>query len=102
MVFVVSDYVFVELIFALDRHYGISRAHIAEVVADIIDLPNIESHSELLQAALTHWTSHPKLSFEDCLMAEYARAENAIPLWTFDRKLANQHEVAQTPATYKG
>ena len=93
--FLVADYVFVELVFALDRHYGFSRDQIAEIAEMVMALDNIECHATLLTAAVEFWRAHPKLSFEDCLMAENAQIQAATPLWTFDHKLANQHSSAQ-------
>ena len=93
--FCASDYVFIELVFALDRYYGLSRDQIVEAILGVIALDTVECHSITLASAIEFWRTHPKLSFEDCLMAENAQFHDAIPLWTFDRKLANQHPVAQ-------
>ncbi|MCL2782687.1 MAG: PIN domain-containing protein [Propionibacteriaceae bacterium] len=93
--FMVADYVFVELVFVLERHYGFDRGQIARAATGIMELGNIECHEDLLRAAIEFWQVHPKLSFEDCLMAEYAQTQSAVPLWTFDHKLANQHIAAE-------
>lgn len=92
--FAVSDLAFVETTFALERHYRLTRAQIAEMITSFAALDNISCHTDQLLAAIATWVGHPKLSFEDCLMAEYAQREAMTPLWTFDRKLANQHQAA--------
>ena len=93
--YLVSDYAFVELVFALDRHYGLTRDQIATVVQTIISLDNISCQTDQLASAVQFWKTHPKLSFEDCLMAEHAETNGALPLWTFDRKLARHHLAAE-------
>ncbi|MDR0284738.1 MAG: PIN domain-containing protein [Propionibacteriaceae bacterium] len=93
--YLVSDYVVVELVFTLDRHYGLTRDQIADTVSALIALDTFACHSERLAAALAFWRTHPKLSFEDCLMAGYAAARGAVPLWTFDHNLATQHPSAR-------
>ncbi len=97
--FEVSDYVFVELVFVLDRHYGLDRQQISATVEGLLELDNLDCHESLLRAALDQWRTHPSLSFEDCLMAEHALSRGATPLWTFDHKLALQHDaVREVPA----
>lgn len=93
--FLVPDYVFVELAFALERHYSFTRQQIGETFTKIMNIDVIDCHRARLANATTYWQDHPKLSFEDCLIAEYAQSHDATPLWTFDRKLANQHPSAQ-------
>jgi predicted nucleic acid-binding protein len=44
---------------------------------------------------LSHYVNHPKLSFEDCYLAETANQNNAEPLYTLDRKLAAQHQSVE-------
>ena len=41
------------------------------------------------------YLKHPSLSFDDCILARRAEFKGCIPLWTFDRKLANQSAVAR-------
>ena len=93
--FLVCDHAFVELVFVLERHYRLGRGEIADVVAALVALENVECRAATLAEAAAFWEAHPKLSFEDCLMAEQARAHGAVPLWSFDRKLANQHPAVQ-------
>jgi len=62
---------------------------------ELLSLDNFECQRRLIRPAIDFWQSHPKLSFEDCLIAETARARAAVPLWTFDHKLATQHPAAQ-------
>ena len=93
--FRVSDYAFIELVFALDRYYDLSRDQIADTVLGIVAIDTIECNGITVASAVEFWRTHPKLSFEDCLMAEDAESHDAVPLWTFDHKLANQHSAAK-------
>ena len=45
--------------------------------------------------SIVQFSLHPKLSFEDCYLATSAELSDAKPLWTFDRKLANQALAAK-------
>jgi predicted nucleic-acid-binding protein len=93
--FLVSALAWAELVHALDAHYGFSREQIAELVTAVLDMDSIRTRRDILVAAVTFFLSHPKLSFEDCYMAEEARLADAAPLWTFDKKLARQHPTAR-------
>lgn len=97
--FAVSDYVFVEVVFALDRYYGLARDQITQIITTFMAWDCIDSHSNKISPAIEFWRTHPKLSFEDCLMAEDAQANGTVPLWTFDDKLAIQHPAARKVPT---
>lgn len=98
---VVGDAALVEYVFVLEDYYELPRAQVAEMVRGVMRLPGVECSSALIDRALSGWQVHPELSFEDCYMAERALADDAAPLWTFDKKLARQHpgaqEVPETP-----
>jgi predicted nucleic acid-binding protein len=93
----IADSALIEAAFALDTHYGLARADIEKLLKDVLDLPTVEGSHEVLRGALRAWTDHPKLSLTDCHLAETAVAEDALPLWTFDKKLARQHGAARLP-----
>ncbi|HEY4160951.1 MAG TPA: PIN domain-containing protein [Candidatus Saccharimonadales bacterium] len=89
-VFLVADAAVIELVFALQRHYGFSRSDTADAVMDILDMPQLQGSAPLFKAVTAHFVSHSALSFEDCYLATYAQQSDAAPLWTFDKKLASQ------------
>jgi len=93
--FMVADAAIVELVFALQTHYGMSRAAVADTVMSLLNVDAIKASTSLFERVSTQFVTHPTLSFADCYLAEYARQSSAAPLWTFDNKLANQHECAQ-------
>ena len=93
--FAVSDVALVEVIFVLERHYQFTRRQIVEVISDFAAIPKINCNRSLLKKSLPLFVESPALSFEDCCLAAYAEIDNAEPLWTFDRKLANQASSVQ-------
>ena len=93
--FAVADTAVIETVFVLGRHYEFSRAAIAEAIEGLMSLTEINCNHALLEKALSLFTKNPALSFEDCCLVTYAELNNAKPLWTFDRKLANQAPSAK-------
>jgi predicted nucleic-acid-binding protein len=93
--FNVADTAMIELVFVLGRHYDFSRTAIVEAVEGLMELAAISCNRPLLEAALPIFLKCPGLSFEDCCLSTYAQLQNALPLWTFDRKLAKQSPSAK-------
>ena len=86
----VADTAVIELVFVLDRHYGFSRIQISEALDGLMKLKEINCNRVLFENATALFTEHSGLSFEDCCLSTYANLNGAEPLWTFDKKLANQ------------
>jgi predicted nucleic-acid-binding protein len=97
--FSVADTAVIELVFALQRHYGFTRRQVAEAVTGLMQLSEINCNRTLFEKALSMFLEHPALSFEDTCLATYATLSNAEPLWTFDKKLANQTSSAELVKT---
>lgn len=93
--YVVADIAVIEVVFALCRHYGFSREAAAEAITGLLSLTAIDCNRTLFTRALRLFTDRPKLSFEDCCLVAYAESSDAQPLWTFDKKLANQAPAAR-------
>ena len=93
-IFHVSDVVIAEVIFNL-QIAELSRKDIAEVLMKVLSLPNMVANELVIDKVLPYFVEHPALSFVDCLSAFEAEAQGAEPLWTFDKKLANQHPNAK-------
>lgn len=83
----IADIVLVELVWALDRSYGRSRAEIATALRalDGNATVSIESAS-CLTPAIALFTSGPA-GFADCLLAVKASQVGCIALRSFDRKM---------------
>jgi predicted nucleic-acid-binding protein len=88
--FAVADTAIIELVFALQKHYGFTRQQVAEAVSGLIRLRELNCNRVLFEKTLSPFLEHTTLSFEDCCLAAYATLNGAEPLWTFDKKLANQ------------
>ncbi|MDR1412760.1 MAG: PIN domain-containing protein [Actinomycetes bacterium] len=95
--FLVSDTAIIEYVFALERHYALSRAQIEEMLTGLMTIPALECNDTLLLEAAALYIGHPKLSFEDCYLATSAQAFDATPLWSFDKKLVKQTKLTQEP-----
>ena len=94
-VFVVDSLVFAEFVYVLTTYYGMTRAQTGSMVQWVLDIESVECARDVIVSSVELFQTHPKLSFEDCMIAEQARFEGAIPLWTFDAKLAKQHPSAR-------
>ncbi len=93
--FSVSDLAVYEMSFVLTAVYKFSRAQLADAVLTLMSIHNINCNRRMFGNAVETFTKHPKLSFADCCLAEYAALTEAVPLWTFDKKLATQSGVAR-------
>ena len=89
----ISDVALIETIFVLGRAYGLTRAQQSEAVLGLLRQPGIVGNVELFEGAFGSYLQHPKLSFEDCYLVSMADRTGNGPLWTFDKKLANQTEA---------
>ena len=92
--FCISDLVISELVFNL-KSARLHRKSIVGILDKIISKPNIHVSPLIVDQVLPFYANHPSLSFVDCYAAFKAKEDNAEPLWTFDRKLANQHPSAK-------
>lgn len=97
--FAVADTAIIEVVFALNRYYAFPRAAIAEALEGLIALPQINCNRVLIEKAIPLYIKNAKLSYEDCCLVVYADLNDALPLWTFDKKLANQAPGAKLVPT---
>lgn len=88
--FHVSDYVFSEFCFLAEQVYKLDRKSIANSLETIMNIPKINCNQNLFKQVLPLYIQHPALSFIDCCLAVQAQLNNALPLYTFDKKLALQ------------
>src|SRR4051812_16921891 len=85
----IPDAILVELAFALEKFYELPRDLVADNLYKVIDEPVFNCNRTLFQRALTEYIERPSWSFLDCCLLNYAQLQNALPVWTFDKKLAN-------------
>lgn len=93
--FHVADIAIIEMAFVLGRAYEFTREQVAEVIWGIMDQPRIICNRQLFETVLPLYSKRSSLSFEDCCLSVYAQLQDAVPLWTFDQKLAKQAESAK-------
>ena len=55
----------------------------------------MDYNRELVESVFPFYLKHPKLSFNDCMLGALAELNKAEPLYTLDKKLANQHLSAK-------
>ena len=92
---VVSDFVFVEIEYALSSHYMLTRSQIARILSEFTSHPKISCNRRLFSSVLAEYVSTPALSFTDLCLSFYVDQNNQKPLWTFDKKLAIQSGFAK-------
>ena len=86
----VPDVVIVELAFALEKVYELPRVLVADNLNKIIDEAVINCNRSMFRRAIGEYVQHPALSFLDCCLLQYAELQNALPVWTSDKKLIQQ------------
>jgi len=84
----IPDVIIVELTFALEKFYDLPRDIVAGNVTKVLDEPLFNCNRNMFQRALGDYVQYPSLSFVDCCLMHYAELQNALPVWTFDKKLA--------------
>jgi predicted nucleic-acid-binding protein len=93
--FDVADLAITETVYVLETAHKATRPEVSEAITAITTLPNLNCNRALFSEVLPFYLTHPKLSFTDCCLAEYARQNQSEPLWTFDKKLALQSGTAK-------
>lgn len=97
--FEIADATIFELVFVLERVYGMERELVCENISAIIGNPKFNSNRALFKDALRLYESESKLSIIDCALLVYARLQKALPLFTFDKELQKKSMCdAQKPA----
>ena len=77
-----------ETVWVLERFYQFTRAQIANVLIELIATDHlvVETADDIARAAFTY--SQGRIGFADLLILSAASRSGAVPLHTFDRKLA--------------
>ena len=80
--------VVVELVWVLERAYGVSRERIATILRDLVTTRGlvVEAADDVARAALRYRAGGP--GFSDLMVLAAAERSGARPLYTFDRKAA--------------
>jgi len=86
----VADAVWIEIAYALEHHYLMKRADISQAITSMLEIDCLVTNQNVITQSCADFHAHPMLSFADCYLSAHARNNAATPLFTFDRKLANQ------------
>jgi predicted nucleic acid-binding protein len=71
----------------------LTRSQQVQAVLGLLRQPGVIGALAHFEAACDIYLRHPKLSFEDCYLVVSAARSSAVPLWTFDKKLAGQTDA---------
>ena len=92
--FYVDKVVIIEAVYVMTKE-GYARDEIIDKLEAFLDNIMIRYDVEFFETVFRDYVTHPSLSFEDLVIAKQVEENGMEPLWTFDRKFANQSEVAK-------
>jgi predicted nucleic-acid-binding protein len=85
----VPHLVLAEAMWVLGSVYDLGPEKIATAVEMLLSHKELTiQDADVVEAALRHFRTRPKLGFSDCLILEVARKAGHLPLGTFDRDLS--------------
>lgn len=90
----VPDAVLLETVYVLEKVMRLSRRTIVAAIETVFAVANADLDRAMWRGVLDDYLAHPQLSISDTYLGALARATQQVPLYTFDRKLANQIEGA--------
>jgi len=70
------------------KMYRFDRQLVGKLLLGLTSIPQIICNKAMLEKAIPLYVSHKKISFVDACLTAYAELNNAMPLITFDRNLA--------------
>lgn len=88
----VADAVMIELVFVLEKVYGLSRSTVAANVHVLLRNPKIQCNRRLFTPVMALYESESALSIIDCAALFYARLNKQTPLHSFDKKLVKKSD----------
>ena len=82
--FYVPFIVIIEMVYVLERVYGLSKARVREMVESVLTLPVEVENLDVVLTALALY-EEKNLKFGDALVLACARVRGIKPVYTFDR-----------------
>ncbi|MBQ8985476.1 PIN domain-containing protein [Candidatus Saccharibacteria bacterium] len=89
----VDSVAIMETVYVMTKN-NFDRRTIVEDTKDFLSNTMIHYDKKMFDEVFEKFISHPSLSLEDCVLDYQAKKENRLPLYTFDKKFANQAETA--------
>ena len=93
----IFDLAISETVYVLTTQYGKTRQEAIDLLSFFLTRfsDSFIYNQTLTSLVFPMYLSHPKLSFNDCMLSCYAELHHAEPLFTFDKKLAKQASNAK-------
>ncbi|MBK8446756.1 MAG: PIN domain-containing protein [Micropruina sp.] len=95
--FTVDDAALIEVVFVLERVLRLGRRSVADAIRTVISTAAFDLDRQRWSTLATDYVAHTKLSVADLYLAQRAVERGAVPLYTFDTKLAAQINQAVLP-----
>jgi len=89
----VDEVAIMECVHVLTKLHA-TRTKIASDLQLFLSNPMIVYDESLFEPVFSHYVKHPSLSFDDCVLDAKIKQKGHEPLWTFDKKFANQSSSA--------
>lgn len=86
----VADLAIAETVYVLEKVKQLPRKQIVAMLESLLVNQHLNFNRPLIEHVMPHYLKHPAVSFNDCCLAVYAKLTGAMPLLTFDKKLARQ------------
>lgn len=93
--FYVDDAAISEVVYVLEKQEKHPRDNIAERLSTLFSYDMLDLSQDLLEEVIPFWATHHSISWTDCYLSAKTAATHTEPLWTLDRKLANQSPTAK-------
>lgn len=90
----VADLAITEAVYVMQKQ-GNTRQQIVDTLAVVLDSFGLRYNQALFERVFPMYLEHSELSFNDCCLAGYAELNEAEPLWTFDKDLAEVSGTAK-------
>jgi predicted nucleic-acid-binding protein len=86
---ILEDAVLFECVWIMSgKAYKFDRQLIGKLLLGLTNIPQIICNKAMLEKAIPLYVSNEKISFVNACLTAYAELNDAIPLLTFDKKLA--------------
>lgn len=90
----VTDAAIIEAGYVLEKIYGFDRKIVVGYLRAVLALGQVNCNRALFSQVLPLYEQNAQLSLTDCCLALYAELNDAQPLYTFDKQLANRLHAA--------
>lgn len=91
-----SETVILETTYVLTKVYGVSRAVVSSLLAEVLELEELVlPNKSIVQATLRYWASQGPLSFADCYHLALTADLGLNEIYAFDKKMGRYPGVTR-------